>query len=213
MSEQCPKCGSLNVADVVYGHFEPGARVPKDSVAGGCCVNPTIQWHCRDCHFEWAPKSILQNTVKNMENEFWRGAECCLSLKIAEQGDEEIFSDIQKKIGARKKLSSLEIDAIIFDTNNYPLDERMQSNIFVKEQYENMVMALQAGETLDVDKETLDRWYGKEVAMVRKWEEMSKHDRSAFQIFSGYERSAYINRLLSDIELLKYKISLIENRS
>lgn len=57
---RCPECGSLAIADIVYGllseeTMEAKRRGAVDFVQGGCCL-PSAggpRWYCRECKLSW----------------------------------------------------------------------------------------------------------------------------------------------------------------
>ena len=55
---KCPKCGSENIASIVFGFPSPEMIEELNSdkiVLGGCCVTEDDpEWHCKDCEHDWA---------------------------------------------------------------------------------------------------------------------------------------------------------------
>ncbi len=55
--EKCPKCGSDDVAEIVYGYPTPEAieaRDQGDIELGGCIISEgDPQWVCKNCENRW----------------------------------------------------------------------------------------------------------------------------------------------------------------
>lgn len=52
MTRKCPRCGSSDVSEVIYGL--PGHPVPAGKTIGGCLVGPDgADWICGACKHEW----------------------------------------------------------------------------------------------------------------------------------------------------------------
>lgn len=55
----CPKCSSINVAEILWGYPIPSSELDKaledrTIVLGGCCVEPNDpRWKCNDCSNRW----------------------------------------------------------------------------------------------------------------------------------------------------------------
>ncbi|WPX08760.1 hypothetical protein [Anaerocellum danielii] len=53
----CPKCGSKNVLEILYGYpdykaFEEAEK--GNIILGGCCISDNSpDFHCKDCNYEW----------------------------------------------------------------------------------------------------------------------------------------------------------------
>ena len=47
----CPKCGSFNFKEILYG-MPVGPPDPEIYYVGGCVVSDE-QWHCANCEHEW----------------------------------------------------------------------------------------------------------------------------------------------------------------
>lgn len=61
---QCPKCGSEDVAEVVYGLIPALSEDLKRNlsegkiVLGGCCVDSYGRWQCNRCEYRWGKVRI-----------------------------------------------------------------------------------------------------------------------------------------------------------
>ena len=60
--KKCPKCGSHNVAKILYGYHaysfdDPDFRKKFDNneiTLGGCCVSDGMpRWECNECNVNW----------------------------------------------------------------------------------------------------------------------------------------------------------------
>ena len=205
MSKVCPKCNSSNVADIVYGLVGPGG-LPEGRVAGGCAVDPSIKWRCQSCGFDWGPVDYLRDLAESLEEEYWRGAESCLSLKEVDQKNSTHLSKIKKKILDRKELSFDEVEMIEFDISTCSIDMAMQANKYVRDEYENLLTQISEGKLLDVDEETLKQRYETTSNISKLWETMTDSERSAVRSFRVY----YPERIMTGAKELRYKIKIIE---
>jgi len=56
---KCPRCGSEDVAEVVYGWIPSlSENLKRDLdnrkiVLGGCCVDSNARWQCNKCKRKW----------------------------------------------------------------------------------------------------------------------------------------------------------------
>lgn len=68
--KQCPKCGSSNVLDIMYGMptmevFEMYER--GEIKLGGCCVTgEDPQYYCRDCENEWDREAAIKHAYRTI---------------------------------------------------------------------------------------------------------------------------------------------------
>ena len=60
--ESCPACGSVRVAEIMYGFPGPGMiedAATGDTVLGGCCVSDfDPEWRCLDCEISIYPERL-----------------------------------------------------------------------------------------------------------------------------------------------------------
>lgn len=206
MRKVCPKCNSSNVANVVYGLYEHGG-VPEGCVAGGCAVDPCIKWRCQSCGFDWGPVDCLRDLANNLEEEYWRGAESCLSLKEVGKNNSTHLSKIKKKILDRKELTFDEVEMIEFDISTCSIDMAMQANKYVRDEYEKQLAQVREGKIIDVDEETLKRRYEKPSNISKLWEAMTDSERSAVNSFRVY----YPERVMAMAKELRYKVKILED--
>ena len=68
-SKQCPKCGSSNVADILYGM--PTSSAMKQAtidkaVLGGFVISMnSLQFHCHNCKYRWADEYLVIDDMSN----------------------------------------------------------------------------------------------------------------------------------------------------
>jgi YgiT-type zinc finger domain-containing protein len=64
--KQCPRCGSSNVAEILYGYPSPELmerRRDEPIVLGGCEIHPDgPAWRCLECGEEWGAEPAVQNS-------------------------------------------------------------------------------------------------------------------------------------------------------
>jgi hypothetical protein len=82
----CPKCGSENVAEVVYGYFPQ--PIAGRVIYGGCCVPiKPADWGCFECGYQWSQKIKVSNPQKAGEEKDTRPLMICpkcYSLNVLE---------------------------------------------------------------------------------------------------------------------------------
>lgn len=63
--KRCPRCRERSGQEILWGDPTPEAMELLDSgryVIGGCVVAPGIKWCCRECDYEWGPRSRRRRT-------------------------------------------------------------------------------------------------------------------------------------------------------
>lgn len=76
---KCPQCGSLNVAEILWGmpayDEELERRLANGSIVlGGCCISPADpDWHCNDCGCEFGDRLDTFERLEKMRRDKLKG--------------------------------------------------------------------------------------------------------------------------------------------
>lgn len=63
---KCPKCGSKNIANIVYGlpSLTDIIETGTEKYYAGCCIpEPFPKKHCNDCEYDFSYESIFGNDL------------------------------------------------------------------------------------------------------------------------------------------------------
>ena len=83
MKVKCPRCGSNNVCEILYGMPTGEAFELAEQgklILGGCDIImddlPQPDYGCLDCKFEWAPEMLLPSDIVKIRFKVWTSTEC-----------------------------------------------------------------------------------------------------------------------------------------
>ena len=83
MKVKCPRCGSNNVCEILYGMATGEAFELAEQgklILGGCDIImddlPQPDYGCLDCKFEWAPEMLLPSDIVKIRFKVWTSTEC-----------------------------------------------------------------------------------------------------------------------------------------